>query len=86
MNDTNNTFFIDKSSAVPIYTQLASWIESKVTTGEWPPDYRLPGEIDLAKQFSVSRGTLRKAISKLIEKKPVGANPWQGHFCIALCC
>ena len=68
MNDSNNTFFIDKSSAVPIYTQLASWIESKVTTGEWPPDYRLPGEIDLAKQFSVSRGTLRKAISKLIEK------------------
>ena len=68
MNDTDNAFFIDKSSAVPIYTQLASWIESKVTTGEWPPNYRLPGEIELAKQFSVSRGTLRKAISKLIEK------------------
>ena len=68
MNIPDNSFSVDKSSAVPIYTQLASWIESMVTTGEWPPDYRLPGEIELAKQLSVSRGTLRKAISKLIDK------------------
>ena len=68
MNSTAKTFFIDKSSAIPIYTQLASWMESKITTGEWPQNFRLPGEIELAKQVSVSRGTLRKAISKLIEK------------------
>ena len=68
MNIKDNSLSIDKSSAVPIYTQLASWIESRITTGEWPPDYRLPGEIELAKQLGVSRGTLRKATSKLIDK------------------
>ncbi|NMC79111.1 MAG: UTRA domain-containing protein [Chloroflexi bacterium] len=57
---------VDKSSAVPLYIQLASWIEAKITTGEWPPNYRLPGEIELAKQFGVSRGSLRKAIALLI--------------------
>lgn len=68
MNEINRSFIIDKSSAVPIYTQLSSWLEAKITTGEWPPDYRLPGEIELAKQLDVSRGTLRKSISQLIQK------------------
>jgi len=59
---------VDKSSAVPIYAQLASWLEAKITTGEWPPDYRLPGEVDLAHQLGVSRGSLRKAIAMLLSK------------------
>ena len=59
---------VDKSSAVPIYAQLASWLEAKITTGEWPPDYRLPGEVELARQLGVSRGSLRKAIGLLLSK------------------
>lgn len=66
MNGFN--FEVDKTSAVPIYSQITSWIESKVTTGEWPPNYRLPGEIELARMLEVSRGSLRKAISQLIKK------------------
>ena len=68
MDTPNQTFNVDKENAVPIYTQLSNWLEAKVTTGEWPPNYRLPGEIELAKQLGVSRGTLRKAISQLIKK------------------
>ena len=59
---------VDKSSAVPIYAQLASWLEAKITTGEWQPDYRLPGEVELAKQLGVSRGSLRKAIAMLLSR------------------
>jgi len=66
MNDIN--FEVDKSSAIPIYAQITSWIESKITTGEWQPNYRLPGEIELARLLDVSRGSLRKAISQLIKK------------------
>jgi len=61
-------FEVDKSSAIPIYAQISSWIEAKITTGEWQANYRLPGEIELARMLDVSRGSLRKAISQLIKK------------------
>lgn len=68
MPNNTVTFEVDKSSAVPLYIQIASWIEAKITTGEWPPNYRLSGEVDLARQFGVSRGSLRKAIALLISR------------------
>jgi GntR family transcriptional regulator of abcA and norABC len=61
MPENEIPYEVDKSSAVPIYMQLAGWIEGKITTGEWPANYRLPGEVELAKMLSVSRGSLRKA-------------------------
>jgi len=68
MIEPDSQYEVDKTSAVPIYVQLASWIEAKITTGEWPPNFRLPGEIELAHQFGVARGSLRKAISLLISR------------------
>jgi len=59
---------VDRTSSVPIYMQLASWIEARITAGEWQADQKLPGEVDLAKELEVSRGSLRKAISLLIHK------------------
>lgn len=61
-------FAVDRTSSQPIYNQLASWIETNITSGEWQPEYKFPGEVELAESLGVSRGSLRKAIGILIEK------------------
>ncbi|WP_172371720.1 GntR family transcriptional regulator [Sporosarcina jiandibaonis] len=59
---------IDKNNPVPIYRQITDWIREKVTTKEWEKNHQLLAEEDLAKQLEVSRGTLRKALSILIDE------------------
>jgi DNA-binding GntR family transcriptional regulator len=65
---TQEFFLVDRQSPTPIYTQIVNWISSKITTGAWPSNYKLPSEIELSDQLNVSRGSLRKAIGILIEK------------------
>ncbi len=61
-------FEVDRTSSQPIYSQLASWIETKINSGDWQTEFKFPGEVELAQSLGVSRGSLRKAISILIEK------------------
>ena len=61
-------FSVDRKSSQPIYSQLAAWMEARIVSGEWQPDYKFPGEVELAESLGVSRGSLRKAISILIGK------------------
>lgn len=59
---------IDRASALPLWRQIANWMETQVTTGQWQPDERLPGEIELSHELGVSRGSLRKAIGRMITR------------------
>ncbi|HEX7555100.1 MAG TPA: UTRA domain-containing protein [Leptolinea sp.] len=71
---------MDRTSSQPIYSQLASWIETKINSGEWQTEFKFPGEVELAQSLGVSRGTLRKAISILIEKGLVVQIHGKGTF------
>src|SRR5699024_2886379 len=59
---------IEPSSPTPIYEQIAQWMIENIRTGKWNKGYQLQAEEDFAKVLHVSRGTLRKAISVLIEQ------------------
>jgi DNA-binding GntR family transcriptional regulator len=59
---------INKNNPKPLYSQIADWIREKIFTKEWGKNHQLPAEEDLAKHLDVSRGTLRKAISSLINE------------------
>lgn len=76
-------FQIDRTSSHPIYSQLASWIETKINSGEWQTEFKFPGEVELAQSLGVSRGSLRKAISILIKKGLIvqihGKGTFVGH-------
>lgn len=48
-----------------ISEQIASQLENNILQGLWVPGDRLPSERELASQMSVSRPSLREAISKL---------------------
>ena len=59
---------VDRDVPVLIHAQISEHIRRNIATGEWPPHYRLKSEPDLARDLSVSRGTLRRALTTLIEE------------------
>lgn len=40
-------------------------MENRIVSGEWPPGFRLPFEVDLAKSYNVSRMTVNKVLTRL---------------------
>jgi GntR family transcriptional regulator len=59
---------VDHASPTPVYRQLSEWIVERISTGEWPEGHQLPAEPTLAAGLGVSRGTLRKTISLLVQR------------------
>jgi Bacterial regulatory proteins, gntR family len=49
----------------PLYLQVRDVIIERIGKGEWEPGSALPNEGDLARQFGLSTGTLRKALDHL---------------------
>jgi DNA-binding GntR family transcriptional regulator len=71
---------IDRTSPVPLYFQLAQYLEQAIDSGTVAPDGRLDNELQLAAQLGLSRPTVRRAIQYLVErgllvrKRGVGTN------------
>ncbi|HEY9086802.1 MAG TPA: 5-formyltetrahydrofolate cyclo-ligase [Anaerolineaceae bacterium] len=56
---------VDRQSPLPAYFQIARDLRRRISSGEWKPNEQLPSEIELAVQYSVSRMTLRQALTEL---------------------
>ena len=52
-------------TAAPRYVELTDLLRQQITDGSFALGEKLPPEIDLAARFSVSRATLRRALSEL---------------------
>ncbi|MGC5328804.1 PLP-dependent aminotransferase family protein [Brevibacillus sp. SYSU BS000544] len=48
----------DKESSIPLYQQIADYIQKRIAYGEYLPGSFLPSERALAKQLGVNRGTV----------------------------
>ncbi|MFD0464554.1 GntR family transcriptional regulator [Microvirga aerilata] len=59
---------LNEGNPTPLYLQLQQSIEDAVRKGALKADAALPGERDLAKQLGISRVTVRKAITGLVQK------------------
>lgn len=59
---------VDRHLPVAIHAQISDSFRGRIASGEWPASYRLPSEPDLAKELSVSRGTVRHALRTLIKE------------------
>jgi GntR family transcriptional regulator len=53
---------------MPLYFQIKSIIRSKILSNELKARDLLPSEADLSKEYNVSRGTVRQALSDLINE------------------
>lgn len=51
-----------------IHAQISDKFRAQIASGAWPAHYRLKSEPELAAELSVSRGTLRRALTTLIEE------------------
>ena len=73
---------IDKSNAEPIYLQIAGAIKQLLQSGKIPPGSALPPEQVLAKQFGVSRMTMRQANDVLEREGLIERQRGRGTFAV----
>ena len=59
---------IDKTSVVPIYFQLKTLIQERISSGEYPVGMCLPSEREYCEEYGISRMTVRQAISDLVNE------------------
>ena len=69
-----------KRDAVPLYHQLRELLSEKIESGEWLPGRQLPSEPDLAREFGVSRATVRQAMQLLESQGLVERIQGKGTF------
>lgn len=50
------------------YTTISNYLRKKIYSQEWEPGHRIPSENELRMKFSVSRGTVRRAIADLVDE------------------
>ncbi len=55
-----------RPSPLPVYYQIGLDIRQRISSGEWRSGHRLPSEPDLAKEYDVSRMTVRQAMRDLV--------------------
>ena len=64
----------------PLYRQIKTLITQSLVSGEWRPGDLIPSEIELASRFSVSQGTVRKAIGELAGENVLVRQQGKGTF------
>ena len=66
--------------SVPLYMQIKELLVARVTEGEWSPGDIIPSEMQLARELNVSQGTVRKAITELVETNVLVRRQGKGTF------
>jgi len=77
MNDTNaGPLPLD----VPLYKEVKRRLTDALTRGEWKPGAAIPAERRLSERFSISVGTVRKAIDELVAEHILIRQQGRGTF------
>lgn len=63
-----------------VYARVADHLAARIAAGELPPGARLAGERDLAAEYGVALGTVRRAIEELRQRGLVVTLPAKGTF------
>ncbi|MCJ9749724.1 histidine utilization repressor [Neorhizobium sp. BETTINA12A] len=63
-----------------LHHRILSDIEGRIVSGEWPPGYRLPFEVDLAVQYGCSRMTANKVLTHLARAGLIERRKKSGSF------
>jgi GntR family transcriptional regulator len=70
----------DAPAFQPLYRQIKLLITQSLVSGEWGPGDPIPSEIELATRYSVSQGTVRKAVSELADENLLIRYQGKGTF------
>ncbi|HQV12597.1 MAG TPA: GntR family transcriptional regulator [Nitrospira sp.] len=64
----------------PLYRQIKNLIIQALEAGEWRPGQAIPSEQELALRFSVSQGTVRKAVDEMAAENMLVRKQGKGTF------
>lgn len=53
--------------SIPVYVRIQQFIKSKIASGEWAEDMRIPTDAEFSKQFGCSRITVTTALRELVQ-------------------
>ncbi|MFB6802725.1 GntR family transcriptional regulator [Peribacillus butanolivorans] len=71
---------LDKNNFVPLYVQLYRQLREEILNGEYKQGEFIPSETELMKTFATTRGTVRNAISLLVNDGLVQQVRGKGTF------
>jgi len=71
---------VDRIDAKPLYVQVQRALSERIHSGVWEPGRPLPNEFQLAAEFGVSQGTVRKALDALAAEHLVERHQGRGTF------
>src|SRR3990170_6290558 len=61
-------FAVDRTSPIPLYFQVALYLEQAIMVGDLPTGTLFESEVDLADKLGLSRPTMRHAMQHLVDK------------------
>jgi GntR family transcriptional regulator len=64
----------------PLYTQVSDYVLEKIQSGEWPVGHMIPTEMELCKQFNLSRSSVRTALLSLVNDGYLVRSKGRGTF------
>ena len=67
-------------STRPLYLQVRDLLVARIATAEWKPGATLPNEVDLARELSVSPGTVRRALEEMEGERLIYRRQGRGTF------
>lgn len=65
-----------------VYVQIADVITARIEEGTYPPEGRLPAELELTAEFGAARVTIRQAIGELRRRGLVETTHGKGTFVV----
>lgn len=71
---------IERDSPVPYYEQLFGILRGRISDGDFHADERLPSELELCREFGLSRATVRQTLAKLETEGYARRVPRRGMF------
>src|SRR5438132_5177702 len=77
---TDRTVSASRFANKPLYRQLRDALAERIANGEWKPTAAIPNESDLAREFGVSAGTMRKALDLMETERLLTRRQGRGTF------
>ena len=66
--------------SLSLYMQIKDLLAARIGRGDWLPGSMIPSEVQLARELGVSQGTVRQAITELVEKNILTRKQGRGTF------
>jgi GntR family transcriptional regulator len=80
MNRPSKSIGDADASSAPLYEQIATRLRERLLIRDWRPGMMIPSEQQLASDFGVSQGTVRKAIEALVAEDALTRRQGAGTF------